>query len=66
MQGEIRRLRFELSQKHANEEELREELNQLTRKFLVCKQDRDRFYAQIQNIKGDLQNIDAVIKKNVD
>lgn len=45
LQNEIRRLRFELSQKHANEEELREELNQLTRKYLVCKQDRDRFYA---------------------
>jgi hypothetical protein len=44
---EIRRLKYELDKRRVNDEEVREELNQMTRRYLMTKQERDRFYSQI-------------------
>ena len=32
----------------------------------MVKAERDKFFHQIQNVKSDLQNIDGLIKRNVE
>ena len=64
--NELRRIKHDLEIRVTENEDLREELREMTQMYLITKQDRDKYRHQIESVRKDLNNIDKIIKDNVD
>lgn len=57
---------MELEKNREEKDDLREELKEMTQHYLMMKQERDRYRGQMDNVKKDYENMDKIIKDNVE
>ena len=66
MYNELKRVRHDLEVSREQNEDLSEELREMTQLYLLAKQERDKYKLSLENIKKDVDQMDKIIKDNVD
>lgn len=59
-------MRGELEKSHEERDDLREELREMTRMYVLTRQERDKHKFQAESMRRDVENVDKIVKESVD